>query len=207
MAKEGKYSYHQGSKVFKKVSSYKLKRFLDKNWDEKILLQKHIDSLDIDWSKGSLIIDDTVIEKPYSKKIEPVYWQYSSKNSDFILGINLTVLIWTDGNQVIPIDFMVYEKDNKGKPVQTKNEFAVESLKSAKKKGIEPKNVLFDSKFSSTALLNLINKNKWKYFTQLPCNRCFNDKQLKIRRFQPYVEKGYLKGVEHKVCVAKRKKR
>jgi hypothetical protein len=38
------------------------------------LLEEYIESLDIDWSTGSLIADDIVIEKPYSEKIEPVYW-------------------------------------------------------------------------------------------------------------------------------------
>jgi hypothetical protein len=83
LSKEGKYSYHKGSTVFKKVSSYKLKRFLDGKWDDEKLLDEYINSLDIDWSTGSLINYDTVIEKPYAEKIEPVYWQYPSKNNDF----------------------------------------------------------------------------------------------------------------------------
>ena len=46
------------------------------------------------------MIDDTVIEKPFSKTNECIYWQYSSKNADFITGISLTVLLWSDvGNK------------------------------------------------------------------------------------------------------------
>ena len=71
------------------------------------------------------MIDDTVIEKPFSKTNECVYWQYSSKNADFITGISLTVLLWSDGIKNIPIRFMVYEKDSNGKPIKTKNEFAL----------------------------------------------------------------------------------
>ena len=33
--------------------------------------------------------------------------------------------------------------------------------------------------------------------------RSFNGQQLKMHRFQPYAESGYLKGVGHRVSVAK----
>ncbi len=41
-------------------------------------------------------------------------------NADFITGISLTVLLWSDGTKNIPIKFMVYEKDTNGKPIKTK---------------------------------------------------------------------------------------
>ena len=49
--------------MFSKVSQYQAKRFLDKEWDEQKELRKYITSLNIDWSTGWLMIDDTVIEK------------------------------------------------------------------------------------------------------------------------------------------------
>ena len=153
------------------------------------------------------MIDDTVIEKPYAQNIECVYWQYSSKNSDFIQGISLTVLLWSDGIKNMPIKFMVYEKDENGKPIKTKNEFALESLQYALKLGIRPSKVCFDSKYASNNLLNWLNSNKLIYFSQLASNRSFNGKQLKMRRFQPYTEQGILKGVKHKVNVTKHCKR
>ena len=171
------------------------------------MFEEYIESSDIDWSTGSLIADDTIIEKPYAEKTEPVHWQYSSKNNGFILGINLTILIWSDGKRIIPIKFMVYEKDSDGKPQQTKNEFVTEALKYSYSKGIRPKSVLFDSKYSSSKILNLIDSYGWTYYTQLPCNRNFKSQQLKTRRFKPYSEIGYLKEVGHRVCVAKHKKR
>ena len=111
----GKFSYAQTGEMFSKVSSYQVKRWLDKQWNEQIELEKHITKLNINWSQGWLMIDDTVIEKPYSTTNECVYWQYSSKNGDFIQGISLTVLLWSDGSQNIPIKFMVYEKDSNRK--------------------------------------------------------------------------------------------
>lgn len=207
ISNNGKFSYSQTGEMYSKVSSYQVKRWLDKYWNEEEELEKHITSLNIDWSKGWLMIDDTVIEKPFAKNIECVYWQYSSKNNDFITGIALTVLLWSDGKHNIPIKFMVYEKDSDGKPIRTKKEFALESLQYAIKLGIRPKKVCFDSKYSSKELLNWLDNNNLVYFSQLASNRSFNGQQLKMRRFQPYAEQGYLKGVGHKVSVTKHCKR
>ena len=41
------------------MSSYQVKRWLDKNWNEQEELEKYITKLNIDWSKGWLMIDDT----------------------------------------------------------------------------------------------------------------------------------------------------
>lgn len=207
LAHDGKFGYSKGCEPFTGISSYQLKRFLDKEWNETQKLQEYIKSLNIDWSKGWLEVDDTIIEKPYAEKIECVYWQYSSKNSDFIEGISLTVLAWCDGKQTIPIKFMIYEKDSEGKPLKTKNKFAEESLEYAKNLGITPAHVCFDSKFSSKSILNKLHSFDWVYYTQIASNRVFNGQQLKMRRFQPYSEEGNLKGVGHKVNITKYCKR
>jgi hypothetical protein len=207
LAYDGKYSYSKGCEPFTNISSYQLKRFLDKEWNESQKLEEYIKSLNMDWSKGWLVGDDTIIEKPYAKKIECVYWQYSSKNKGFIEGISLTVLAWTDGKRTIPIRFMLYEKDSQGKPKKTKNEFFEESIEYAKNLGIIPEYVCFDSKYSSKSLLNKLHSFKWTYFTQLASNRVFNGQQLKMRRFQPYSEEGNLKGVGHRISITKYCKR
>lgn len=207
LAYDGKFSYAQGCKPFTGISSYQLKRFIDAQWDENQKLEEYIKCLDVDWSTGWLMGDDTIIEKPYAEKIECVYWQYSSKNSNFIEGISLTVLAWTDGKQTIPVRFMVYEKDKDGNPLKTKNEFLEESIEYAKNLGITPKFVCFDSKFSSKRLLNMLHSFGWTYFTQLASTRSFDGQQLKMRCFQPYSQEGFLKGVGHKVSIAKYCKR
>ena len=42
LAYDGKFSYSTGSQPFTNVSSYQLKRFLDKDWDENQKLQDFI---------------------------------------------------------------------------------------------------------------------------------------------------------------------
>ena len=99
---------------------------MDAPWDEEKLFEEYIESSDIDWSTGSLIADDTIIEKPYAEKTEPVHWQYSSKNNGFILGINLTILIWSDGEitkevykeRIIKVDGEMKETESKIRELQ-----------------------------------------------------------------------------------------
>lgn len=204
---DDQYSYSKGEKIFTDVSKYQLKRFLDEEWDENQELEKYIRSLKIDWEKGWLSVDDVLLEKPYAKKIEGVYWQHSSKTGRSEPGLNVTALTWCDGNRTIPIKFMVYEKDGNDNPIQTKNNFAEEAIKYAHSFGIKPMYVCFDSKYPSNNMLNILNNFKWTYYTQLPSNRLFNDVQLKNRKFQLLPEKGELKGVGHKVNVVKHCKR
>lgn len=46
---------------------------------------------------GYLIVDDTVLDKPYSEKIGFVRYQWSGKHHRTVKGIGLITLIWTDG--------------------------------------------------------------------------------------------------------------
>lgn len=80
LAYDGKFSYAQVFRTFTGISSYQLKRFIDSQWDENQKLEEYIKSVDVDWSTGWLMGDDTIIEKPYAELIECVYWQFSSKN-------------------------------------------------------------------------------------------------------------------------------
>jgi hypothetical protein len=59
---------------------------------------------------GTLVLDDTPLDKPYAKKIELVTRHWSGKHHDVVLGINLITTLWTDGNRLIPCDFRVYDK-------------------------------------------------------------------------------------------------
>ena len=65
---DSQYSYNKGLELFKNVSSFKLKRFLDKDWCENEKLEELVFSMNIDWTQGWLSIDDCLIEKTHSKK-------------------------------------------------------------------------------------------------------------------------------------------
>ncbi len=65
----------------------------------------------------SRVIDDTTLDKPYASKLVSYHW--SGKHHRVVKGINLQSLIWTDGDQLIPIDYSLYDKAKTG---MTKND-------------------------------------------------------------------------------------
>jgi hypothetical protein len=45
-----------------------------------------------------LIADDTLLDKPYAKKMDLVYHQWSEKQHRIVNGINVSILLWTEGS-------------------------------------------------------------------------------------------------------------
>ena len=126
--------------------------------------------------EGILIVDDTTLDKPYAKKMDLVYRQYSGKHHSIINGINITTLVWTDGNSVIPVDFRIYDNCNDGK---TKNDHLQDMLEKAKERGFRSDFVLFDSWYSSLDNLKKIRGHGWHWLTRLKKNRLVNPDKTK----------------------------
>jgi len=121
-------------------------------------------------NKGILVFDDTTLDKLYAKKIELVSYVWSGKHHKAVKGINVSSLLWTDGDSCIPIDYAVYEK---GK--ETRNDFFQTLLKKAKERGFEPGCVSFDSWYSALKNLKLIRFLNWKWLTRFKSNRLVDD--------------------------------
>jgi len=125
--------------------------------------------------KSFLIIDDTVIAKPYSKKLDLLSWIYSSGDKQYLYGINIVFLIYSNGKTRYPLGFRIWNKnDNK-----TKIDLAIELLLEAKKKfHLKPSYVLMDSFYSAAKLLKVINKIKWLWISKLKSNRLLDGIQV-----------------------------
>jgi hypothetical protein len=95
----------------------------------------------VELSTGMLILDDSTLEKPYSKFNALVYKHWSGKQKDVVAGINLITLLWSDGVRCIPIDYRVFDKDRDGK---TKNEHFSDMMLAAFERGFNPELVCFD---------------------------------------------------------------
>ncbi len=121
--------------------------------------------------KGFLIIDDTLLDKPYAKNMDLVYHQWSGKHHRVVSGINIITLLWTDGTAIIPVDFRIYDKDN---DLKTKNDHFKDMLEKAKARGFFPEFVIFDSWYASTDNLKTIRKYNWHWLTRLKKNRLVN---------------------------------
>lgn len=126
--------------------------------------------------EGFLIVDDTVLDKPYSEKIGFVRYQWSGNHHRSVKGIGLVTLLWTDGNKILPVDFRIYNIDEDEK---TKNDHFRDMLDTAKERGFEPKFVMFDSWYASIKNLKAIRKKQWHFLTRLKSNRLANPDNTK----------------------------
>lgn len=131
---------------------------------------------------GYLMIDDTVISKPFAKQIENLAWIFDSKIKKSILGLNLVLVAWSNGKVTLPLAFKVYQKKN-GK---TKIDLACELLTYAKRLGIKPKFVAFDSWYTAKKILKLIDDYGWVFVTQLKKNRKLDGVPVRKLYHHPY---------------------
>jgi len=121
--------------------------------------------------EGYMIVDDTVLDKPYSEKMGFVRYQWSGKHHRTVKGIGLVTLVWTDGTTVIPVDFRIYNIDEDDK---TKNDHFRDMLDKAEERGFNPEFVLFDTWYASVKNLKAIRKKEWHFLTRLKNNRLVN---------------------------------
>ena len=122
----------------------------------------------VDKNDGVLVIDDSTLDKIYSKKIQPVHSHWSGKHKAIVRGINLISLVWTNGDRVFPVDYRLYDKPNDG---LTKNDHFQNLLNTAQQRGFKPRAVLFDSWYASLENLKLIRGFGWIFLTRLKSNR------------------------------------
>ncbi len=131
----------------------------------------------VDHSTPSLlIVDDRVLSKIHSKKIDLVHYQYSGNAHDVIAGIGLVNLVWygLEERKGVPVDYRIYDKDSDGK---TKNTHFCEMLSLAKSRGFIPEAVVMDSWYSSLKNLKAIRDHGWTWVTPLRKNRKVNRNQ------------------------------
>ncbi len=131
---------------------------------------------------GYLMIDDTIISKPFAKRIENVAWLFDSKIGRSILGIDLVLIAWSNGRITIPLAIKVYQKQS-GK---TRIDLAIELINYAKSLGIKPKYVAFDSWYTADKVFKAITQCQWKFVTQLKANRKLDGQPIREIYRNPY---------------------
>lgn len=117
---------------------------------------------------GYLVLDDTVVSKPFAKNIDLARWQYSGREHREVNGIGIVNLLWTDAGEYVPVDYRLYAPDHDG---NGKNDHFREMLDKAEKRGFSPRYVLFDSWYGALDNLKAIREKSWHWVTDLKCNR------------------------------------
>src|SRR5262245_53714815 len=101
---------------------------------------------------GHLIVDDTVVAKPYARRLGEAAWVWSNKERKVLFGVSVVLVVWTDGQVRIPLAFRVWHK---GGP--SKYDLALELLSYARNRlKCKPAFVLFDSWYPSKKLMKRI---------------------------------------------------
>src|SRR5215510_3991721 len=176
--------------AFDSVSHDRLTRMLQGTWSGHILLDLALRLL-FTVAGGYLIVDDTVVAKPYARRLGEAAWVWSNKDRKVLFGVSVVLLVWTDGQMRIPLAFRVWHKGG-----ASKYDLALELLSYARNRlRCKPAFVLFDSWYPSKQLLKRIRDYGWYFVCQLKKNRRFEGRPLVCYLQQPYWQAtGYLSG-------------
>jgi putative transposase len=172
------------------VSHDRLTRLLQAEWSGQTLLELAYRMLFVRQG-GYLILDDTVIPKPFASAMEGLAWVFSSQERRPVYGFSLVLLVWTDGRRRIPLGLRLWRRAG-----PSKYELALELLSYARNHlGCRPEYVLFDAWYPSRRLLKRIRDYGWYFVCRLKKNRRFNGQALRMYRRHPYwSERGWLTG-------------
>src|SRR5262245_21118857 len=91
------------------VSHDQLTRMLQGAWSGHILLNLALRAL-FTVAGGYLLVDDTVVEKPYARLLSEAAWVWASKQRKVVFGVSVVLLVWTDGQGRIPLAIRLWYK-------------------------------------------------------------------------------------------------
>jgi putative transposase len=104
---------------------------------------------------GYLMIDDTVLDKRYSKSIDCAAFAYSSNECRVIMGIHIVAMYWSDGKVKIPVGYRLWIPKEKAAVYRTKVELAFELLADNEKFCRTCKYLTFDAWYCTNKFLRL----------------------------------------------------
>lgn len=113
--------------------------------------------------------------------------------------MQVVFLLWTNGRVRIPLGLRIWRKGGKSKV-----RLAEELLSEARRRGLTPVYVLFDSWYGAESLLNLLDSFGWQYITKAKKNRLLD----KVRLDQTFRHRfgrrsGGLKRIRHECLIVK----
>jgi hypothetical protein len=117
---------------------------------------------------GTLSVDDSVLDKPYSHQMALVGYFWSGKHHRVVKGINLITLYYTDVHgQHRPVNYRLYDKAE-GK---TKNDYFQDMFVEVLAWGLEPAMVTGDSWYSGVDNLKQVRHHSLGFLFALESNR------------------------------------
>jgi len=136
-------------------------------WEKvKLLLIQHKDAC--------IIIDDSVMDKSYSNKIDGVCKQYSGNAHGIIKGIGVVNMLYYNPsiNRYWLIDFRIYDQSKDGK---TKLDHVNEMLTRANERGVIYATVLMDSWYATSQIMVRLQNESKIFYCPIKTNRKVDD--------------------------------
>ena len=163
------------SEIMKNVSHDSINRFLcrKKYTGQDLYIEN---SRELNLIGGSLSVDDSVLDKPYSNPEHAALIDYfwSGKHHKAVIGINLVTLFYIDtSGKCLPINFRIYDKRQN----KTKNDHFKEMLTEFLEWGLQPRIVTGDTWYSSLGNLKHIRKNGLNFMFGIE-----KDRQISIEK-------------------------
>ena len=145
------------SEIMKNISHDSVNRFLNRErFTGQDLYNESAKELNL--VGGSLSVDDSVLDKPYSNPdhADLIDYFWSGKHHKVVKGINLITLFYVDvTGKCLPVNFRIYDKKQK----KTKNDHFRAMLTELLSWGLQPAVITGDAWYSGLNNLKHIRKN------------------------------------------------
>jgi Transposase DDE domain len=188
--------------AFDSASHDCLTRMLHGDWSGQTLFDRALRVLFV-VAGGSLILDDTVVEKPSARLLGEAAWGWSHTQQQVVFGVSGVLLVWTDGESRLPVGYRVWHK---GGPSTVDLAVALRSHARHRLK-CTPQFVLFDSWYPAKRLLKRLKDSGGSCVCQLKKSRLFEGVAWHAYRPHPsWHAIGYLSGGLKVLVVRHRRK-
>ena len=144
-----------------------------------LMVKPHVRSVQSE--DGVIVIDDSIVEKPYTDENEIICWHYDHAKGRTVKGINFITSLYATQEVSLPVTFRLVAKteqyiDKKGKPKRrsavTKNEHYREMLQQCVRNQIPFQYVLNDLWFASAENMHFVKLDlKKEFIMALKSNR------------------------------------
>jgi hypothetical protein len=119
---------------------------------------------------GTLSVDDTVIDKPYTNPnlTELIGYFWSGKHHRVVKGLHLITLYYTDlSGKSLPVNYRIYDK----REGRTKNDYFRDMVTEVLASGLDPEMITGDAWYSSQENLKFLKKQELGFLMGIAKNR------------------------------------
>ncbi len=140
------------------------------------------------YDTGYIILDDTVVPKPFSRFVAGTYVDYDNTQKRHVRCHRIVVVIWTNEAIYIPVAFAFWHHRDFVRKYRTKNQIARILIYYVVRHGVPFSYLTFDNWYASKQNLRFFDKLNIKFITRLRNNTWIiheNEKQ-KVQKLTKY---------------------